>query len=145
MRQDDTRSRPERRHISIHAPTRGATNWFIVINNYHRDFNPRTHTGCDQNHRLLSPVRIYNFNPRTHTGCDGSANGSLSWPIAAFQSTHPHGVRPVRPCFHPASSLFQSTHPHGVRRAVPPGLPHCRNDFNPRTHTGCDTCQFQNK
>ena len=33
-----------------------------------------------------------------------------------FQSTHPHGVRHIYYLFHHALKLFQSTHPHGVRR-----------------------------
>ena len=100
-------------------------------------FNPRTHTGCDNDCRPAYPVP-WCFNPRTHTGCDRppvvlSANPS------SFQSTHPHGVRPavrrghckaVGVSIHAptrgATSYgrlkishgfeFQSTHPHGVRQ-----------------------------
>ena len=32
---------------------------------------------------------------------------------------------------------FQSTHPHGVRPWVRDNMPY-HNNFNPRTHTGCD-------
>ena len=80
--------------VSIHAPTRGATrSWIDSFSKQNRRFNPRTHTGCD--------IR---------------AQGS---PISAtaFQSTHPHGVRPA--------GILDSRH-----------LSHA--GFNPRTHTGCD-------
>ena len=54
-----------------------------------------------------------------------------------FQSTHPHGVRPLDGFAIRASDWFQSTHPHGVRplRGVSQKGWCC---FNPRTHTGCD-------
>ena len=35
--------------------------------------------------------------------------------LISFQSTHPHGVRPSTRCILPADLRFQSTHPHGVR------------------------------
>ena len=54
------------------------------------------------------------FNPRTHTGCDGRWSDSPG-SCSRFQSTHPHGVRLLRP-----QSACQ------------------RRSFNPRTHTGCD-------
>ena len=41
-------------------------------------FNPRTHTGCDARHVALGRL-AYCFNPRTHTGCD----------ICIFLSTTP--------------------------------------------------------
>jgi len=54
-----------------------------------------------------------------------------------FQSTHPHGMRPLI-CFRMRHlQKFQSTHPHGMR---PDGASEgrARGGFNPRTHTGCD-------
>ena len=76
--------------VSIHAPTRGATRF---QDNLFREtcFNPRTHTGCDiciVKHKNLHIC----FNPRTHTGCDKVL-----------------------------VKLFLMA-----------------NGFNPRTHTGCD-------
>ena len=35
-----------------------------------KDFNPRTHTGCDGLPRGRLRWLPYDFNPRTHTGCD---------------------------------------------------------------------------
>ena len=36
-----------------------------------------------------------------------------------FQSTHPHGVRPMMERIQPGTQQFQSTHPHGVRLLRP--------------------------
>ncbi len=78
--------------VSIHAPTRGATDLELIVNTITSGFNPRTHTGCDLTLRKAD-------NP------DG-----------LFQSTHPHGVRqPTSEGADPPTE-FQSTHPHGVRR-----------------------------
>ena len=79
-----------------------------------------------------------------------------------FQSTHPYGVRPaLRQCKQCLSSvsihapvrgatpakhnsglyfLFQSTHPYGVRRYVRFSGQPGDYSFNPRTRTGCDSC-----
>ena len=77
------------------------------------------------------------FNPRTHTGCDKPAK-AVSTKLS-FQSTHPHGVRPIRnaricnqrrgfnPRTHTGCDPFA-----GFRFAGELG-------FNPRTHTGCDS------
>ena len=90
---------------------------FIGRSAYHQaSFNPRTHTGCD--YPCISSVcRSLNcFNPRTHTGCDyplvslscllyvsihaptrGATVDDYEFKsyINKFQSTHPHGVRPI--------------------------------------------------
>ena len=57
--------------VSIHAPTWGATE------------------------SLREPVeRLQGFNPRTHMGCDSTP--TITLPTSSmFQSTHPHGVRPL--------------------------------------------------
>ncbi len=102
-------------HVSIHAPTRGATTWSLIRRSLTKGFNPRTHTGCDLQSEK-HPLRIpFGFNPRTHTGCD-TFSGSLDGIWAKFQSTHPHGVRPSLPWTISIDRRFQSTHPHGVRR-----------------------------
>ena len=40
---------------------------------------------------------------------------SVSSSSSVFQSTHPHGVRPLIQSDAYINSTFQSTHPHGVR------------------------------
>ena len=99
-------------HVSIHAPTRGATpevlqkHLIMMFQSthphgvrrcsprgypYRASFNPRTHTGCDQ--EMIDRIGgINGFNPRTHTGCDGMPKGA-KYGGRQFQSTHPHGVR----------------------------------------------------
>ena len=76
------------------------------------------------------------FNPRTHTGCD-FAGLTDSHDGIWFQSTHPHGVRPLHELELVREGAFQSTHPHGVRPSPRPRYRY-RWCFNPRTHTGCD-------
>ena len=55
--------------VSIHAPTRGATHTTGDYTTISECFNPRTHTGCDSNNSY-SVGYSSSFNPRTHTGCD---------------------------------------------------------------------------
>ena len=56
-------------------------------------FNPRTHTGCDFSEPFAED-KDKSFNPRTHTGCD-IEHILRTFGVIVFQSTHPHGVRPV--------------------------------------------------
>ena len=44
--------------ISIHAPTRGATDEIVVFGGLRENFNPRTHEGCDQ-FLLYKPLEPY--------------------------------------------------------------------------------------
>ena len=125
--------------ISIHAPTWGATPRYLALGRDHQYFNPRTHMGCD-NCRRRNNLQRRDFNPRTHMGCDPDRRVdinyapaisihaptwgatpylNLSYRLIVFQSTHPHGVRPMRLVRRLAFRLiFQSTHPHGVRRCI---------------------------
>ncbi len=124
-----------RLHISIHAPTWGATEGANMGNKY-SEFQSTHPRGV---RRVLSYQREA---------------------LGLFQSTHPRGVRPTTTNGRLASSTFQSTHPRGVRQehdrragrdaeisihaptwgATPwqvldiPTTAH----FNPRTHVGCD-------
>ena len=86
--------RPESRvppDISIHAPTWGATRSPGGGRTSGRDFNPRTHVGCDDRTGARD-VGCENFNPRTHVGCDVKRDAKI-WEDFLFQSTHPRGVR----------------------------------------------------
>ena len=88
---ENCRGRSVRIVVSIHAPTRGATK----VGNFPVTPNKR-------------------FNPRTHTGCDDTYFIKPSY-SKMFQSTHPHGVRRIVASFLSGATVFQSTHPHGVR------------------------------
>ena len=55
--------------ISIHAPTRGATEWCTYQYNNNYDFNPRSHKGSDRYYHGDTGEPIH-FNPRSHKGSD---------------------------------------------------------------------------
>ncbi len=103
--------------ISIHAPTRGATNVPFRKRTSTIHFNPRTHEGCDQ--EIRDKFRCQSdFNPRTHEGCD-AAGVTKEASEEEFQSTHPRGVRPEKPdCILADDVEFQSTHPRTQWRGV---------------------------
>ena len=99
--------------ISIHAPAWGATvrssrKVLCALN-----FNPRSRMGSDNND-IQHSVPDSHFNPRSRMGSD-----------------HPHDV------FQYVSSIFQSTPPHGERPILSLGVINS-NDFNPRPRMGSD-------
>ena len=99
------------------------------------------------------------FNPRTHEGCD-TASPIIMPIISKFQSTHPRGVRHEYCVENVHGVEFQSTHPRGVRLCIRRNVVCASvisihaptrgatfsinysmsniNNFNPRTHEGCD-------
>ncbi len=99
--------------VSIHASAREATRPTDTSLNAPPSFNPRLRTGGD-----LAPT---------------SPRGM----VKLFQSTPPHGRRPVRHEKDDDYHVFQSTPPHGRRLWVPtePSVP---TGFNPRLRTGGD-------
>ena len=124
------------RTVSIHAPTRGATQSMrrncrhlqkfqsthprgvrrcpaVVVFNACRSFNPRTHEGCDFKILRESP-NLTGFNPRTHEGCDTpkalhGAGTKVSIHAPTRGATHYTGESQEH-------WEFQSTHPRGVRQ-----------------------------
>ena len=146
------------RHISIHAPTRGATapclDWCFL--KYY--FNPRSHEGSDvirRRNRLSSGyfnprshegsdgivrdgiINRYNFNPRSHEGSDtrGWLDGRHRlW----FQSTLPRGER-RKGIGNPFWKRYISIHAptRGATSVLPLSMV---SDwyFNPRSHEGSD-------
>ena len=59
-----------RRHVSIHAPTRGATSTLPRWSQAPRSFNPRAHAGRDLVPHLRARHARARFNPRAHAGRD---------------------------------------------------------------------------
>ena len=120
--------------VSIHAPTRGATDKSSSIKRSSTSFNPRTHTGCDScrcSYALYVRVSIH---APTRGATDARAKDTRD---KAFQSTHPHGVRHrlflskmYQHCFNPRTHTGCDLHYSKLSSRTP-----C---FNPRTHTGCD-------
>ena len=125
------------------------------------DFNPRTHAGCDAGRACRSEPALW---ISIHAPTRGATQIRINYWIAKggisihaptrgatgaealvysmeeiFQSTHPRGVRPASDGIHQSSNcIFQSTHPRGVRRLDMYANFFERQDFNPRTHAGCD-------
>ena len=102
----------------------------------HKNFNPRTHVGCDR-HLPPEPRGRGDFNPRTHVGCDTAGMEQVPDDLI-FQSTHPRGVRQRCEITTGDTGEFQSTHPRGVRHGDQLVCQSGIVDFNPRTHVGCD-------
>ena len=77
-----------------------------------------------------------NFNPRTHVGCDIKwidkfhlifiSIHAPTWGATSFAENKHIRV------------IFQSTHPRGVRRPAVGVHTYAIFNFNPRTHVGCD-------
>ena len=81
-----------------------------------RNFNPRTHVGCDRSPRSSIPTSGY-FNPRTHVGCDLDHERQV---VGHHISIHAPTWGATSEAFGiPNLKAFQSTHPRGVRRTTP--------------------------
>ena len=123
--------------VSIHAPTRGATNTFqsrvhICVVSIHAPTR-----GATQGYavKLVLGWRFQSTHP--HGVRQPAPSAFLAWSM--FQSTHPHGVRLFTHLFFYRLYKFQSTHPHGVRPLYFSNIFRKSSRFNPRTHTGCDS------
>ena len=99
--------------ISIHAPTRGATQTSDAQSHQRTHFNPRSHKGSDIYRRngwrgivisIHAPTR-----GATKFTCSVYAN------LRKFQSTLPQGERPNANAKSALNILFQSTLPQGER------------------------------
>ena len=120
--------------VSIHAPAWGAT---------YRSVRDNLHGGIS----IHAPAWGATRDNQSVVGREGISIHAPAWGatrpcfwsprIAAFQSTHPRGVR--RSAFQSPSArlIFQSTHPRGVRHTGCPAGVDVRY-FNPRTRVGCD-------
>ena len=102
-------------HVSIHAPTRGATPSPGPWTASGPSFNPRTHTGCDG----LTLHYVVELVVSIHAPTRGATSPTLPNNIASLVSIHAptrgatsYGLGSLSP------RLFQSTHPHGVRRGT---------------------------
>ena len=56
--------------ISIHTPTKGATDNSVIIYNNYMNFNPHSHEGSDFWWFLIIVIININFNPHSHEGSD---------------------------------------------------------------------------
>ena len=146
--------------VSIHAPTRGATQMLLSRWSVGFSFQSTRPRGArrsgDFHHAHKAVVSIHaptrgataephgwrtlpgGFNPRAHAGRDRIAE-RLQGRQLAFQSTRPRGARPWLPCFVRTRHSGFNPRAHAgrdCRRNPPCCLPgRC---FNPRAHAGRD-------
>ena len=134
---DWTRPRPlrDRRTVSIHAPTGGATSSPPSRTCCATSFNPRAHGGRDLSLLTVMPA-AESFNPRAHGGRDnrsprdraeedvsihaptGGATGLRHLVSVSCQGFNPraHGGRDFETAMNRAGfTVFQSTRPRGAR------------------------------
>ena len=128
----------DERAISIHAPTWGATPTLsrLLQFNIFQSTHPRGVRRLANLHRAHGKAH---FNPRTHVGCDVedkdlSNKIKISIHAPTWGATLEFTVISLR-------YIFQSTHPRGVRHCFSSINQTCQN-FNPRTHVGCDFIVF---
>ena len=121
--------------ISIHAPTRGATEVVTRSDLRKGHFNPRSHEGSDGG-KGVRKCDDTHFNPRSHEGSDKDYRRNLQSSFG-FQSTLPRGERPSRSCSSLRIRAFQSTLPRGERLFMSL-LTLLLRHFNPRSHEGSD-------
>ena len=100
--------------ISIHAPTRGATD-FIVTEQDDNGFQSTLPQGERQSWKGGMPYEYIYFNPRSHKGSD-LVLSDPSGTYKEFQSTLPQGERQRTNDSLEAVLKFQSTLPQGERR-----------------------------
>ena len=103
-------------YISIHTPTRGATSGCLIIKARYPYFNPHSHEGSDCRLCFFT-CRQDNFNPHSHEGSDLFCLRNNSY-IVEFQSTLPRGERQCHIIAKMPMHLFQSTLPRGERRLL---------------------------
>ena len=94
--------------ISIHTPTKGATNAEYISLSCYAYFNPHSHEGSDCFFLYHHLPYCNNFNPHSHEGSD-SFSRILSWHPRRFQSTLPRRERHIFITF---QILFRNFNPH---------------------------------
>ena len=125
-----------RSHISIHAPTRGATSSVVCLNSSMRNFNPRSHERSDSSRRSNHKCKA-NFNPRSHERSDTRPSPhpwcrlriSIHAPTRGATSWHISLLNPVLD-FNPRSHERSDSY----TKSFSTDLPY----FNPRSHERSD-------
>ena len=79
--------------ISIHAPTRGATEDTARLYLTGVNFNPRSHKGSDARQRWYRRCPRY-FNPRSHKGSDSNFTQNSISVLFHFYQSFPHIIFP---------------------------------------------------
>ena len=105
--------------ISIHAPTKGATSSVYTVLVKICGISIHAPTKGATSFIGLCNLNNWHFNPRTHEGCDLASPSCLDFQLV-FQSTHPRRVRQASQLARLPMMLFQSTHPRRVRHVAFP-------------------------
>jgi len=79
--------------VSIHAPAWGATRGITTGSIEAASFNPRARMGRDNKSTTQNEKHLC-FNPRARMGRDHNLR-AWSGCLSLFQSTRPHGARPI--------------------------------------------------
>ena len=144
--------------ISIHAPTRGATQSGSNSSRFLSNFNPRSREGSDGRRSVLR-MHIPDFNPRSREGSDKAAinrytkaglisihapaRGATSLPIPGFRDMRISIHAPARGAtvswksFPSLSTISIHAPARGATQARSESFWKCRN-FNPRSREGSD-------
>ena len=122
--------------ISIHAPTRGATDDRADDGAAAADFNSRTYTRCDPK-MSVTAIRLHGFQ-FTHLHEVRRFALFCAMSDDTFQFTHLHEVRLSRLIRLLQAPIFQFTHLHEVRPRFFISQRLFKN-FNSRTYTRCDS------
>ena len=99
--------------ISIHAPTRGATTVCKVYGTFAWNFNPRSHEGSDASLYTVMSGSL-NFNPRSHEGSDQDWN-RFYLGDGYFNPRSHEGSDATAQMLYFHICIFQSTLPRGER------------------------------
>ena len=99
--------------VSIHAPTRGATD--DALSDYHDNMFQSTHPRGVRRLAYSNLFRIVEFQS-THPRGVRLRLLIIITIYSMFQSTHPRGVRLTQRSWVSERLKFQSTHPRGVRQ-----------------------------
>ena len=99
--------------ISIHAPTRGATGMRRRHHGPGQDFNPRSHERSDPMAPRTNPLRMISIHAPTR---GATALGAEPDWVDIFQSTLPREERLLLLCSLSLLDIFQSTLPREERR-----------------------------
>jgi len=103
------------RHVSIHAPTRGAT-WQYYPGGLHARVSIHAPTRGATTIVLSAVASIRSFNSRAHAGRDNGSPKTRRGQ-SSFQFTRPRGARRWNWSYWPIRGLFQFTRPRGARPA----------------------------
>ena len=124
--------------ISIHAPTWGATRMCFTLCISSRYFNPRTHVGCDEElNTLIAHYKFQSTHPRgvrldSQKFLQMDANISIHAPTWGATSTTLPTPFEIKISIH--APTWGATKNRQYQTDT-------TEDFNPRTHVGCDSLE----